>query len=307
MIQLSSTWLNVAILAVTAIAACLSAAYARKSVNAERSSQWIAKQQAQLSFAEMINGWRPPVTVELSKVAYHWSRNLRAAEAEGTTPNPVEKRSQSMTIEEAEKNDARVEIVIQGSLANKTSEEMLITIRRMKRGGWRPLENECLLLVNGTNQERFILKSDQTVEFTWIDRKRLSDWRAIYHATETDASTADPKFKRPLHSPNLLRRMQGERGIDVLEWDANERHHAGFDVVAESRMGARVATIWSFEPGRSAAVPDPAGSMSGMTSWKLQANTEGPIDDQVIKYRCYYNSTLAQIDTPSTIHLPGRH
>lgn len=307
MLELLATWGNLVVLALSSVAAFLSVVYARKSVKAGRSSQQIAKQQAQLNFAEMVQGWQPRVTIELSKVEYRWSDNRFVLGKEGGASNPGVTNSESMSIDAADKNGVRVEIVMQGHLTNKTSEQMLITIRRMKRGGWKPLENECLFLVDEADQGSFILAPGSTVKFTWVDRKSLSAWRAIYHATNTDASTADPTFKRPLESRTLRQRILRKRSTDALEWDAQERHHAGFDVVAESRMDTRVATIWRFEPGRSAVVPDANGGISDKRSWKLQAKAECPIDDEVIKYRCYYNSALAQIDTPSIIHLPGRH
>ena len=183
---------------------------------------------------------------------------------------------------------------------------MLITVKPGRDGGWRPAYNECLFIVDEKDSSRFILAPEGEIRFTWIDRKSLNEWRAIHHATNEDAKKIDRDFEMRSERLSPWRRMLGKRETSYLDWSAHERSQAGFAVVADSRMATRVSTIWYVEPRQSAITPAPVDSDSKPIGWKLQPSVAGPIDDDVMEYRCFHNSALAQLEKPRVIHLPGR-
>lgn len=305
-IGLTDSWLNLVILGVTAGAAVWSAISAMKSNKSEKASQKIAKRQAQLGFAEVVRAWQPAVAMDLMRVQYRWASNRYMWTDTGGPSEPDLAVNESVTISDADDKGVKVEIVLKGCLVNNTSEQMLLTVRGMRGGVRYPLENEGLFVVNGEERSRFILEAHSKQEFTWVDRKSIADWRSIYHATDSGASTVDRKFKHSLDHVKLRQRLFGKRSIDLLDWAARVREQAGFVVVAESRMETRLSTIWHVEPGQSAIIPDFRSTRSESISWKLRPTVKGPIDDDVILYRYFYSSALAQLDPPSIVHLPGR-
>lgn len=300
------TWINLGILSVSAGSAWWAATSAKKSSRVEQSTQQTAKQQAQYSFAEMVRGWRPDVTMELSKVSYRWATNATMWQNEGSATKPELEVDESITLSNADTQNIRVEIVAQGRIINRTTEQMLLTVKALREDVYYPLQNECRFILEGKPRTNYVLGPESVAEFTWVDRKTLDDWRELYQATNRRSDTVDKEFSRELRPASLWQRLRGQSEESAIGWNARIRSQAGFIVVAENRMVDRVSTVWRVEPGQSAIKPSSNAEPSEDITWKLQSSAEDPIDDDVLLYRCYYDTALAQLNTPRVIKLPGR-
>lgn len=254
------------------VIALAAAWFARRSSAAAAESARSAARQVQLSYVESISRSQPPMTMVLDAVECRWSTNGFLWDDIGGATDPGLPADAKLTQEAAAERDLHVEVVVRGRLVNTTTEEVLLT--KIPGRTRQPHQNQDVVLVDGHHTVKTVIPGAGSVDFTWVDRRPFAEWEALALALDN----AGPQAGR----------------------------NSGFEMVAHGRMDERISYIWTAELGRSAIAPFAQEELTNAMRWRLAESTDGPIDDEVIRYRCRLDATLAQVDPPQYRTVLGR-
>ncbi|MBY8888640.1 hypothetical protein K7472_27910 [Streptomyces sp. PTM05] len=202
-----------------------------------------------------------------------------------------------------------LEVVIEGRLVNTHPCEMLLTLRDHEDSGrriWYTHRNQSVFLLDGEEVDlgHAILRPEQEVSFTWIDRRPREEWVAIHNLHERNR-WKDPELELPkltaLETVRAILRRQSS------EWARESKvKRSGFRIVCEPRTSQRVATVWSAEviqPPIRTAGRDEDGAI---VFEARKESVTGPLDDRIVHYRADFDPTLALVMTPKRRRLSGR-
>ena len=293
---------------VSAVVALVALQHSRRSARAARNSAATARMSAELSYVGQVSERSIPVDLRLTRVEFRWSTSTMLFDHEGRATDPgIE--ADAVSIEHAEEIGLAAEMVIEGTLENRTSIDQLVTVYG-GRGSRRPLQNEGVFLVGDQDTHRAVLGPEDRIDFLWVDRWPLRDWRELSQAlNRRDLEGDEVSLPAPEHTlrERVRRVMSPEFGHrHHLDRRAEIRRRFGFRIVAEPRMESRLALIWQVEPARSAIRPSMGDEVAAPIAWRLSRGTAGAVDDDLVRYRCAFDTTLAQISPTGLLQLPGR-
>lgn len=303
--------MTTAISAASAVGALTAAYFAARSSGAARRSAHASEQQAELAFVESVRRWRPPITMNISSVKYRWSTDSAYTQL-GASTDPGVTYDEKVTRKGAAEGRLCAEVVICGELFNTTPDSALLTIRRSKDSDIRyPLQNEGLFLVDGQDRNEWPLAAGGQANFTWIDRRSFEAWRHLYVATQTRNIWSDADLRTPsLHFwagiTSAVRKFINPSYDVVGRWKEHIVTGSGFKVVADNRTVERVSTVWCAALSKAPIEAFGRDADSGDLTWRLCRDPTGNIDDDIVHYRCYPDTTLAQISPPNYRAVPGR-
>lgn len=216
----------------------------------------------------------------------------------------------NVALDPAMREDADcLEVVVRGRLVNNQPQEMLLTCWDHANSGRtrrQPHRNQSVFIIDDQEVElgRALLPEGQTATFTWIDRRPRREWISIYclHAPNT---FNDPELELPRLTRQETVRARMRTGS--LERARREKvARSGFQIVCEPRTTSRVATIWRAEVIQA---PIDAAGRDEEDRLVFEERIEvvpGPLDDSVVHYRADFDPTLALINPPNRLYLPGR-
>ncbi len=292
------------------IVAVVAAIAAVRSSRASRSSAKIAEVQAQLSYQSLVGEAEPSAMLELDEVEYRWSSSGIVLTPGGAT-DAVVTREALVTLNEASSMGLHAEIVLRGRLVNQRSSQMLVTYK----GSWAdevryPLQNQSLFLIDGEEQQHMTVAANGSLDFVWVDRRSIDQWRQLYIAAEQPRAK-DEELQIPRGSfwervADEVQSLRDPRYDRSSLWRAKIRENNGFRLVVERRAAERIATVWTVTPHQ--APVDRREWEHGEKKWRwgLREAVNAPIDDEVIFYRYTRDATLAQVDPPRERWVPGR-
>jgi len=276
--------------AISAVAATVSVPVAVASAvvawRAGRAAKRAADQQNQLGHAAWVGSWQPTVDMVLDAVTYRWATDTEVWEP-GAATDPGLVPGEGVSPRRARDERLHVEVVVSGRLVNHSSREVLATAHALRRRRVRfPLRNQGVFLVDGVDRHQAVVAANSTIAFRWIDRLPVDDW--LRHLAASDRW---PAFDVPI---GLRRRGR----TDSLQ-------SGGFRVVLDSRAAERVSEVWTAILERPAVRPCGRDDRDELL-WAPAESASAPIDDDVIRYRCAADSTLAQLRPPRLRLVPGR-
>ncbi|MGN6408329.1 MAG: hypothetical protein ACTHMH_08265 [Curtobacterium sp.] len=275
---------------ISAVAATVSLPVAVASAvvawRAGRANTRAADQQNQLGHAAWLGSWQPTVDMVLDAVTYRWATDAQVWEP-GEQTDPGLAAGEGVSPDRARDERLHVEVVVSGRLVNHSPREMLATAHALRRRQVRyPLRNQGVFLVDGVDRHQAVIAANSTVAFRWIDRLPVDDW--LRHLAVADRWAA---FDVPIP----LRRRDRARSPQS----------GGFCVVLDSRAAERVSEVWTAILERPAVQPCGRDDRDQLL-WAPAESASAPIDDDVIRYRCAADSTLAQLRPPRLRLVPGR-
>lgn len=309
--------LGVVIAALSFVAASMSAKYARMAATSADKQAESAEQQAQFQYFGLLSTWEPAVDLAVESVDYRWAtadaimiQKTGEQGGPGSATHPKVPRGTVVNIKEATECGIAVEIIIRGSLRNRSKLQQLITVRGANNR-WNPLLNEQLFIVDGQEINSFVLDADTEVEFIWCDRRSVDEWRQLYREFNPTLPAWDENERNP-ENKTLMEKLHKAADAMVNLTIGEEKYRReqvsekfSFTLVAEPRIVERVATIWRVAAGRSAIRPVGGDEFQ---DWQLVARRDKNVDDDSVIYRCGANTALASLKAPrSGIQvLPGR-
>jgi hypothetical protein len=275
---------------ISAVAATVSLPVAVASAvvawRAGRAATRAADQQNQLGHAAWLGSWQPTVDMVLDAVTYRWATDAQVWEP-GQQTDPGLAPGEGVSPDRARNERLHVEVVASGRLVNHAPREMLATAHALRRRQVRyPLRNQGVFLVDGVDRHQAVIAANSTVAFRWIDRRPVDDW-----LRQLAASDRWPTFDVPIRLRRRDRTLSSQAG--------------GFCVVLDSRAAERVSEVWTAILERPAVRPCGRDDRDQLL-WAPAASASAPIDDDVIRYRCAVDSTLAQLRPPRLSLVPGR-
>lgn len=275
---------------ISAVAATVSLPVAVASAvvawRAGRAATRAADQQNQLGHAAWLGSWQPTVDMVLDAVTYRWATDAQVWEP-GQQTDPGLAPGEGVSPDRARNERLHVEVVASGRLVNHAPREMLATAHALRRRQVRyPLRNQGVFLVDGVDRHQAVIAANSTVAFRWIDRRPVDDW-----LRQLAASDRWPTFDVPIRLRRRDRALSSQAG--------------GFCVVLDSRAAERVSEVWTAILERPAVRPCGRDDRDQLL-WAPAASASAPIDDDVIRYRCAVDSTLAQLRQPRLSLVPGR-
>ncbi|MFE5501333.1 hypothetical protein ACFQ73_02125 [Amycolatopsis japonica] len=289
-----TTWLSAA----SVVIALGSLLYSRRNTRTGKQSLDVASVVGQVNYENARANYTPAATLTLTEVEFRPPTAL----AGGLLQSEAELWATTYEPESAE-------IVARGRLVNNTDNELLLTLRdhpNSRRTTWYSYRNQSVFLLNGVEAQpgRAILPAGGEVTFEWIDRRSSAEWVTIYNlGTRYRSWTSSPVPPRPA----WRRYVRALITLDIAAFTSRAIARSGFYVVCDSRADERVATIWHAE-----VVATPvtlAGRNFDTNELEYETNPRtvaGPIDDDTIRYRVTYDSTLALLKTPKKRYLHGR-
>jgi hypothetical protein len=204
-----------------------------------------------------------------------------------------------------------LEIVVKGQLRNSLDQELLLTLRdhpTSDRLIWYRHRNQDVWCLGGQPVElgRSVLAARSETMFTWTDRQPPEMWATLRRSRTADAGDTQARKAPRLHPSDLLMLARNPRPSFAAALRAARLPRIGFRIVAETRASERLATIWNAE-----VRADPS-TLYDRTKKKFfdpadgPYTIQGPIDDDVIRYRVSYDPVLASVDRRRMIRLVGR-
>lgn len=265
--------------------AVASAAFAWWAGRAAARSARAAEQQNQLGHADRLGSWQPSVDMVLDEVTFRWATREDVREP-GDATDPGLSSTDAVSPGRAERDQLHVEVVVSGSLVNHTGREMLATAHALHRRRVRyPLQNQGVFLIDGEDRDQTVIAANATAAFRWIDRRPMAEW--LLHRAVSD------------------QRPASEDQVRVPRPREHHRSSGGFRVVLDSRAAERVSEVWTALLERSPIRPAGRDQQDELL-WGLAESASGPIDDDVVRYRCAADGTLAQLEPSGVRWVPGR-
>lgn len=288
-------WLSIASL-IVAFGAMF---YSRRSSRTGLRSLEVAAAIGQVNYENARASNAPAATLELAEVEY---RVATARDLEGIVGAEAHRW--------ASDSDAdHLEVVVRGRLVNNCPHELLLTLHdhpNSGRSSWYRHRNQSVFLLDKTEAHLgwAILPGGTEVSFEWIDRRSRDEWIAI-HELDNPADGTNSPLLSPVSWRDHLRATV----------DASTRSHlrrqkvarSGFYVVCESRAAERIAMIWHAAVTASpVTVTGPDINTKRRQYGENLRVIQGPIDDDVVRYRVTFDAVLAQLRAPRWRRLRGR-
>lgn len=296
---------------VSAAAALVSAVFAIGSSRSSKRSAKVAVQQAQLTYQTNVGTWEPTVSFDIVGVRYRWAKDSIVWD-EGAHADPGLRREDQVTRREAEQRGLFVEVLATGRLVNHRSRPVLLTFHDSDPNSRRlPLQNQRLFLIDGVDRRQATLAPGEELDVTWVDRRSFDQWREHCIAYEERNMWDDEELEPPSPSAwgeilEFCRRWRDPWFDSYQEWRSSVLGRSGFRVVVDSRVADRISEVWDAELGQSPVTPMGRDEHSRELLWRLRPNVSTPVDDDVVRYRCHQDTTLAQLERPRMRMVPGR-
>lgn len=295
----------------SAVAALVSAVFAVGSSRSSKRSSEMAAQQTQLTYQHMVGRWEPMVSFDVVSVRYRWAKDSTVWDAGGHA-DPCLGREDRVTRLEAEDRELFVEVLATGRLINHGRRPALLTFYDADPSPYRlPLRNQRLFLVDGADSRQTTLAPGDSLNVTWVDRRSFEEWREHSVAHEERNAWDDDELRPPSLSVlgsviELCRRLWDPWHSSYQTWRSEVLGRSGFRVVVDSRVADRISEVWDAELGRSPITSTGRDETSQKLLWQLQPDATSPVDDDVVRYRCHQDTTLAQLKRPRMRTVPGR-
>lgn len=296
---------------ISALAALVACYFSARSSLAARRSARAASQQAKINHISAVQEWEPPVIITLADARFCWSDRI---------PVPLEQRAkwggelvgEPLTAEGANKAEKFVQITVNVDVENTTNHQVMLTLfRNCKDRISYPNRHDGVFWSPQGFVSQAILEPQQKIRLVWVENRNFDFWRQLYVATRHSDIATDPDLRAP--SFRLADRFKAFRkyGLDGLKsqewhWGQDLIGETGFSIVGESRFAARVPCIWNSFITASPVTPAGRDEDSGKLLWHITQPPSGLIDDDIIRYRCRPDYSLAQFDPPRLIRVPGR-
>ncbi|MGW7753589.1 hypothetical protein ACWGK6_18985 [Streptomyces violaceusniger] len=273
--------------------------FVRRSSQTARKALNLAYKTSQAAYESVKAANTPPVDLFLTQIEYRHATARPLGHMLGAEARACSNREDADSLE----------VVIRGRLVNNLSSEILLSCWDHPNSGRSTHfmhRNQSVFIIAGTEVRlaHAILLPKQEATFEWIDRKPRTDWINIYNLF-TPSYHDDPELRIPrLTWIEILWALAHRKRLRWARFDKVRR--AGFRIICETRSVHRVVAVWQAEVTRP-PVEVAGRDEDDRIMFQDRIDTiRGPLDDRVVHYRLDYDSTLAQIDPPKHLWLPGR-
>lgn len=239
--------------------------------------------------------------------------SLTEIEFRQPTPRSGDSLLARMSVFEANQDDDSIEVVLYGAVANKVSQEILLTFfdhKLSQRREWYPQCNHDVVYLDGVEVGlgRAVLMPKEQRKLVWIDRRPRQQWIDLFNLHHPD-KWGDRKSPPPaLTFAERLRCLLGRPallGLRVASAREQKIARIGFRLVAETRARERSSTTWIVEVIETPVVPGRNDKDEVVFADHLRV-IKGPLDDPVVYSRFNFDVSLVSPEHQPVVMLSGR-